>query len=74
MHVATVGLVWVFFLNGVVFLSGHGRGQWVLPVQNMPATGFVAEGGTAGFSQLAIVVYVVGGGRGKLQGMVVGLG
>jgi len=33
----------------------------VFPAQNMPATGFVAGGGTAGFAQLGIVVFVVGG-------------
>jgi len=73
MPVATVGLVWVLFLNGVVFLTSQGGGQWVLPVQK-PATGFVAGGSTAGFAQLGIVVFVAGGGQEKLKGTVVGSG
>jgi len=70
---AALGLVCGFFLNGIVFLSGHGRGQWVFPTQNVPAIRLEAGGGTAGFAQLGIVVFVVGG-RGNLQGTIVGAG
>ncbi len=71
---AMVGLVCGFFLKGVVFLSGCGRGQWGFPMQNMPTIKVEAGGGMAGFAQLGIVVFVVGGGQGKLQGTVFGSG
>jgi len=61
-------LVWVFFLNVVGFIARQGGGHWVLPVHSMPATGFVAGGGTASFAQLGIVVFLKEGGQGKLQG------
>jgi len=72
--VAMVGLVCGFFLKGVVFLSGCGRGQWGFPMQNMPTIKVEAGGSTAGFSQFGIVVFVVGWGQGKAQGTVVGAG
>jgi len=40
-------------------------------MQTIPATGFVAGGSTAGFSQLGIVVFVGGEGQGNLQGTVI---
>jgi len=54
-----VGLICGFFLNGVVFLSSQGRGQWCLLTENRPVTGFVAGGSMAGLAQLGIVVFVV---------------
>jgi len=72
--VATVGLVCNFFLKGVVFLSGHGRGQWVFSEQSMLAMRVGAGCGTAGLAQLGIVVFVVVVVLGNLQGLVVGAG
>jgi len=72
--VATLGLVIGFFLNGIVFLSGQGGSQWIFPAQNVSAIIRVeAVDGTAGFAQLGIVVFVVGG-HGDSQGMIVGAG
>jgi len=68
MQPATKDLVWVFFLNGVIFHSGQGRGQWVVPVCNVPSTGFVMGGSTAGFAQLGIVICLIGGCQGNWQG------
>jgi len=70
---ATVGLVWGFFLNGVVFIGGQGGGQWLLPSYTMPIIG-VAGGGTTGLAQLGIVVFVDWGCQGRLWGGMVGSG
>jgi len=51
----TVGLVCSFFLNGMVFRSSRGGGQWWLLVENIPVIGLVACGSTAGLAQLGIV-------------------
>jgi len=74
LQVATLGLVWSFFLNGVVFWSSRSGGKWGFPTQNMPAIGFKAGGSMAGFAQLGIVVVVVGRGQGNPQGPVFGAG
>jgi len=61
LQVATVSLVCSFFLNGVVFWFGCGGGQWGVPMQKLLVIRVKAEGSTAGFAQLGIVVIVVGG-------------
>jgi len=57
-----------FYIPVTVGASGF------FPTQNLPVTGFDAGGGMAGFAQLGIVVCLVGGGQGNLQGMMVGAG
>ena len=65
MRLSAAGFVCAFFLNGMVFLSGRGGGQWDFSEYNTPAIGLGPAGGsTAGLAQLWIVVFGLGGVRG----------
>jgi len=68
-----MGLVCNFFLNGMVFLSGRGGGQWGFPIQITPSIRReTAGGGMAGRAQLGIVSFAVGGVKWSASGTVVG--